>query len=80
MGKAHFNRADRPAAVKCFERIVSEFPKSFQAPEAIYLAGVSRYIETKDVSNLVGVYDRLAGEHPNSEWAMRGDPYRLLKK
>jgi hypothetical protein len=80
MGKAHFNRAERPAAVKCLERVIAEFPKSFQVPEAIYLHGVSRYIETKDVAHLVGVYDRLAGEHPKSQWAMRADPYRLLKK
>lgn len=80
MGKARFNRAERPAAIKFFERIVAQFPKSFQAPEAVYLMGVSRYIETKDVAHLVGIYDRLAAEHPQSRWLMRADPYRLLKK
>ncbi len=80
MGKAHFNRAERPAAIKFFERVVAEFPKSFQVPEAVYLMGVSRYIETKDVAHLIGIYDRLASEHPQSQWLMRADPYRLLKK
>jgi hypothetical protein len=80
MGKAHFNRAERPAAGKCFERIVADFPKSFRAEEAVYLGGVSRYIETKDVSNLIGIYDRLAAGHPGGEWLMRAEPYRLLKK
>ncbi|MBF0498117.1 MAG: tetratricopeptide repeat protein [Deltaproteobacteria bacterium] len=80
MGRAYFNQPDRPRATACFERIIAEFPKSFQVPEAIYLAGVSRYIESHDVANLIGIFDRLAAEHPNSEWAMRADPYRLLKK
>jgi hypothetical protein len=80
MGKAHFNRAERPSAVKCLERIIAEFPKSFPVQEAIYLKGVARYIETKDISNLIGIYDRLAADHPGSEWLVRAEPYRLLKK
>ena len=80
MGKARFNRAERSEAIKCFERILADFSKSFQVPEAIYLLGVSRYIETKDAAHLIGIYDRLTAEHPKSQWAMRADPYRLLKK
>jgi hypothetical protein len=80
MGKACFNKPDRPKAASFFERIIKEYPKSFQTPEAIYLQGVSRFIETHDVNNLIGIYDRLAAEHLNSEWLMRADPYRLLKK
>ncbi|MBF0549009.1 MAG: tetratricopeptide repeat protein [Deltaproteobacteria bacterium] len=80
MGKAYFNQPDRPRATACFERIIAEFPTSFPVPEAIYLIGVSRYIQTHDVANLIGIYDRLTAEHPNSQWAMRADPYRLLKK
>jgi hypothetical protein len=33
-----------------------------------------------DVSNLIGIYDRLPGDHPDSQWLMRAEPYRLLKK
>lgn len=80
MGKAKFNLPDRPAACDCFERILTGYPKSSQAPEAVYLRGVSRYIETHDVSNLIGIYDRLASEYPDSSWLTRADPYRLLKK
>lgn len=80
MGKAAFNQADRPAACNCLDRLITEFPKSFATPEAIYLRGVARYIETRDVSNLVALYDQLASDYPNDQWAMRADPYRLLKK
>jgi hypothetical protein len=79
MGKAFFNRPDRAVACDCFGRIIKEFPDSSMAPEAIYLNGVSRYIESHDVSNLIGIYDRLTADYPDSPWATRADPYRLLK-
>jgi len=79
MGKAYFNKPDRVKAASCFGRIIEEFPKSFQTPEAIYMKGVSDYIATKDVGNLIGVYDRLASEHPDSQWTMRANPYSFLK-
>jgi hypothetical protein len=80
MGKARFNQPDRPAACNCFERIIADFPKSSLAPEAVYLMGVARYIESHDAGNLIGIVDRLAAEYPESRWLTRADPYRLLKK
>ena len=80
MGKAKFNQPDRPAACGYFERVVADHPTSSLAPEAIYLNGVSRYIESHDVKNLTGIYDRLLAEYPNSPWLTRADPYRLLKE
>ena len=80
IGKAKFNEPDRPAACDCFGNILSSYPSSSLAPEAVYLNGVSRYIETHDVTSLIGIYDRLADEYPDSPWLTRADPYRLLKK
>lgn len=80
MGKAKFNVPDRSAACNCFEKILAGYPASSLAPEAVFLNGVSRYIETHDVTNLTGIYDRLATEYPESPWLTRADPYRLLKK
>ena len=80
IGKARFNQPDRPAACDCFSSIIDRYPASPQAPEAVYLNGVSRYIETHDVANLVAIYDRLAAGYPDSPWLTRADPYRLLKK
>lgn len=79
MGKLWFDRPERSKACGCFDRIITGYPRSHAAPEAVYLNGVSRYIETHDVSNLVGIYDRLAAEYPGDQWLMRADPYRLLK-
>ena len=80
MGKAKFNLPDRPAACTCFGKILAEYPQCSLAAEAVYLNGVSSYIESHDVANLIGIYDRLAAEYPDSPWLTRADPYRLLKK
>lgn len=80
MGKVKFNLPDRTAASNCFGRIIAEYPKNSLAPEAVYLNGVSRYIESHDVANLIGIYDCLAAEYPDSPWLTRADPYQLLKK
>jgi len=80
MGKAKFNLPDRPAACDCFGKILADYPNSSLAPEAVYLSGVARYIESHDVTNLIGIYDRLVTEYPTSPWLTRADPYRLLKK
>lgn len=80
MGKAKFNLPDRPAAIAFFHKIITEYPKSNLAPEAVYLIGVSGYIETHDVTNLIGIYDRLEAQYPDSPWRIRADPYKLLKQ
>lgn len=80
MGKAKFNLPDRPAASDCFNKILAEFPRSYFAPEAVYLNGVSHFIETHDIANLIGIYDQLLAEYPKSSWLVRADPYKLLKK
>jgi len=79
MGKAYFDKPDRIKAASCFNRIIEEYPQSFQTQEAIYMKGVSDYIATKQVSNLIGIYDHLASEYPDSQWAMRANPYSFLK-
>ncbi|HBG05495.1 MAG: hypothetical protein A2075_21075 [Geobacteraceae bacterium GWC2_58_44] len=80
MGKAKFDQPDRPAACGYFEQILADHATSTLAPEAVYLNGVSRYIETHDVKSLIGIYDRLLDDYPNSPWLTRADPYRFLKQ
>ena len=80
MGKAKFNRPDRPAADKLFEQLISTYPKSSFTPEAIYMQGVARFIESHEVKHLITLYDRITADYPHSSWAMRAQPYKLLKK
>ncbi|MDX9746827.1 MAG: hypothetical protein WCX84_08590 [Syntrophales bacterium] len=79
MGKAYFNKSDRVKAAAYFGRILAEFPKSFQTPEAVYMKGVSDYLATKNAADLIGIHDRLSAEFPESQWAMRANPYSFLK-
>ncbi len=80
MGKAKFNQPDRPSACKYFEKIITDHPISNFAPEAVYMSGVCRFVDTHDVNFLIAIYDRLAADYPDSPWLTRADPYRLLKK
>jgi tetratricopeptide (TPR) repeat protein len=60
------------------EKIIAEHPKSKATPEAIYLRGVSGYKSTKDPKPLKEAYEKLHAEYPESEWAARALPYRLI--
>lgn len=80
LGKAKFNLPDRPAACAYFDRVLNEYSKSSMAPEAVYLNGVSRFIESHDVEHLIRIFDQLAEAYPDSSWLIRASPYRLLKK
>ena len=78
MAKIHFDAERMREAISLLERLLTEFPRSDAAPEAIYLLGVSRYKLTKDVKPLKEAYARLQSEYPSSEWTKRASPYRLL--
>jgi tetratricopeptide (TPR) repeat protein len=80
MAKVYFDKPDRPKAIELFERLLREFPKNSLAPEAVYLMGVSRYIETHHLVHLTDIYDRMLAEYPDSPWVTRSSPYSLLKK
>jgi hypothetical protein len=80
IGKARLNQPYCFGACDCFDKIIADYPNSSLAPEAVYLSGISRFIETSDDTILVGIYDRLAAEYPESPWLSRAEPYRLLKK
>ena len=41
---------------------------------------VTSYMESHEVADLIGIYERLRAEYPQSPWLIRADPYRLLKK
>jgi len=79
LGKAKFNQPDRAAAGKYFEKLLAGYPKNSLAPEAVFMNGVSKFIDAHDISHLIDIYDRLKADYPDSPWLTRADPYRLLK-
>jgi tetratricopeptide (TPR) repeat protein len=78
MGKCFFENDRFAEALSYFEKLLATCPKSDSAPEAIFLRGVSLYKSTKNPKPLREAYDKLVGEYPQSEWARRADPYRLI--
>lgn len=78
IGKYHFDNDRYLDALAFFQEIVSDHPQSNSTPEAIFLLGVARYKSTGDPKPLKEAYETLSGEYPDSEWAKRAYPYRLL--
>ena len=78
MAKSHFESDRFDEALADLERLLEKYPRSDSAAEAIYLRGVCRYKSTHDAAPLKEAYEKLAAEHPLSQWAKRAYPYRLL--
>ncbi|OGQ97709.1 MAG: hypothetical protein A2521_02045 [Deltaproteobacteria bacterium RIFOXYD12_FULL_57_12] len=78
IGKMHYDAGEFKEAITFFEKIVDKSPGSDSAPEAVFLAGVSRYKSTKNALPLKEAYEHLLKEYPLSPWAKRASPYRLL--
>ncbi len=78
IGKACFDLDEWSQAGEDFERIIKDYSKSYFTPEAIYLRGVSRYKATELGQHLKQIYETLRAEYPQSIWASRALPYRLL--
>ncbi len=78
MGKCFYETDRFDEALSLFEKLLATSPQSNSAPEAIFLRGVSLYKSTKDPKPLRHAYDKLAAEYPQSEWATRAYPYRLI--
>ncbi len=79
VGKAHFEAGRFDRAISAFDQLLKEHAKSGSAPEAIFFRGVSTYKHTNDPKPLRQVYDRLNAEYPDSEWARKAYPYRLIE-
>ncbi len=78
MAKVNFDLSLFDEALKSLNYLLSEFPRSKSAPEAIYLRGVCLYKSTHQAKPLKEAYEKLQAEFPSEEWTQRAYPYRLL--
>jgi TolA-binding protein len=78
MAKTCFDLDDLDQAMVYLDQIIRTYPKGHSAPGAIYLRGVSGYLATHDAKNLKQIYEKLRDAYPQSVWAQRSLPYRLL--
>ena len=78
IAKSHFDRGRFDEALSTLDRLLTDFPNSDSAPEAIYLRGVSKYKASHVAQPLKEAYEQLQAKYPSSEWTKRAYPYRLL--
>ncbi|MBI5741956.1 MAG: tetratricopeptide repeat protein [Nitrospirae bacterium] len=78
IAKACFNTDQVDKALVYLDNLLTEFPKSDFAPEALYLQGVCGYKSTHTAQPLKDAYEKLKKHYPTSEWVKRAYPYRLL--
>jgi hypothetical protein len=80
LGKAKidFDHEDFAKALVTLEDLLTDYPKSAAAPEAIFLRGVCGYKSTHNPKALKEIYEKLSKDYPDSEWTKRSSPYRLI--
>jgi len=78
IAKSCFDVDQIDKAIVYLDNLLTEYPKSDFAPEAVYLQGVCRYKSTHDAKPLKEAYEILGKRYPSSEWVKRAYPYRLL--
>lgn len=77
-GKLAFDARDWPAARQKLEAVAIDYPQSYAAPQAMYLAAVAAYRDTEDPSHLKQAHERIKESRPGSLWEMRTWPYTKL--
>lgn len=70
--KAAFSRAQYEDAGHHFAAVVSRFPESEAAPEALYWSAVSAYKATSNPAFLKQGGEELRAKYPRSDWARKG--------
>lgn len=78
VGKTFFDSNEFQRAIEALNEVMERHPSSHAAPEAVYFRGVSQYKKTHSAEPLKQVYEKLQAEYPETEWAERAAPYRLL--
>ncbi len=78
LAKVAFDKGRYDQALCFFDNVIDRHPESSAVPEAIYLKAVCLFKKTNDASVLKKAYEELTARFPQSEWAKRAYPYRLL--
>lgn len=78
IARIHFDLNEFKEALSDLKKILSDFPESSSAPEAVYLKGVCLFKSTNNPEGLKQAYEHLQREYPQSEWTKRAYPYQLL--
>ena len=78
ISKVYFDSDQFDDTLSNLNNLLSEYPESDSASEAIYLKGVGLYKSTHNPKPLKEAYEKLNARDPKGEWTKRAYPYRLL--
>ena len=80
LGKARYylDREQFAEARALLEELIERCPVPEVVPEAIFYHGVASYKQTHDPKPLRQAYDTLTSKYPQSDWAKRAEPYKLI--
>jgi hypothetical protein len=79
IGKEKSYSGDYAKAISYFDELASKYPKSEEAPEAIYYRGIARFKSTKDIKAMKEAYTLLYAAYPANQWTRKAQPYSTLK-
>ncbi|MDH4101331.1 MAG: thioredoxin fold domain-containing protein [Nitrospirota bacterium] len=68
IGKEAFDGEKFDEAITKFNEVISNYPESELAAEAVYYKGVSGYKKGHDASELSRAYQLLHSKYPNTSW------------
>lgn len=78
IAQTHIDRGEPSSAGPVLQRVLSEYPDSDAAPEALYLDGVVRYKQTDDIHVMNETLGELRAKYPTSEWTKRASVYETV--
>ena len=80
LGKARYylDREQFAEARALLEELIERCPVPEVVPEAIFYHGVASYKHTHDPKPLKKAYETLTAKYPQSDWAKRAEPYKLM--
>jgi hypothetical protein len=78
LAKARMSSAEFDIAEEHFSSLIGQLLEGDIVPEAILFQGVNNYKMKNDPGELKKAYERLVTEFPDTFWAKRAAPYRLL--
>ena len=80
LGKARYylDREQFAEARALLEELIERCPVPEVVPEAIFYHGVASYKQSHDPKPLRQAYDTLTSKYPQSDWAKRAEPYKMI--
>lgn len=67
-----------PEAIAMFDEVLQSPAGADYAAEALFFKAVAQYKQSHDPKPLKAAYESLKAQYPDTEWARRAEPYKLI--